>query len=180
MRHSAFFFPEIGDAGSSLNPCGGSRATNVQLVVSPSRSTPPPDGSIDLVEEGRSVLSEHQMASTPKTGFAPFPPKRRHAAHQPGAVEVSSKPVSRPSRANDASARRIGRSRRGGAIRAVGAPNGVDFGNRFFALPAQTTTRRAPTLRRVTLQKRPALLSPWNLVILTHLPWISGYRTLSI
>ena len=53
----------------------------------------------------------------------------------------------------DASARRIGRSRRGGAIRAVGAPNGVHSENRFRALPAHTTPRRAPTLRCGTLEK---------------------------
>ena len=56
-----------------MNRCGGSALTNVQLVVSPSRSTPPPHGSVDLVEKRRSVLSEHRMALAPKTGSATLP-----------------------------------------------------------------------------------------------------------
>ena len=82
---STLYFPEIGDAGSSLNLCGGSPPAKVQT--------------------------------------------RRH----PLAI--------------DASDGRIAKSRRGGAIRAVGQPNGVDSENRFLALPVQSTSRRAPTLR---------------------------------
>jgi len=50
-----------------LNPSGGSRARKLQIVVTPSRSAPAPPGSVDLVEEGRSVLSERRTASGPKS-----------------------------------------------------------------------------------------------------------------
>ena len=60
--------------------------------------------------------------------------------------------VGRPS-AIAASAPRIARSRRGGAIRAVGAPNGVHSENRSRALPAHTTPRRAAVLRCGTVEK---------------------------
>ena len=66
-------FPEIGDAGSSLNPSGGSVLRKLQI--------------------------------------------RRHSIAIP---QTRGKPLAIP-----ASTRRIGRSRRGGAIRAVGPPNGV-------------------------------------------------------
>ena len=85
-------FPEIGDAGSSLNPSGGSRARKLQT--------------------------------------------RR----QPLAIH--------------ASARRIGRSRRGGAIRAVGAPNGVGSEIGFLLLTAKPTPPRATSLRRGSLTAR--------------------------
>ena len=63
VRRDTLFFPEIGDAGSSLNPSTGSRVRNLHLAVSPSRSTPPPHGSLDLVEEGRSRLSQRRTAA---------------------------------------------------------------------------------------------------------------------
>ena len=126
------------------------------------RNSSSPPGERRLRPTGRKITTRKgdprspttKMVSTPKTGLAPFPRKRCPAARLPCAGELCRKtrfsPIPRKRRLLPLG-RLIDRSRRGGAIRALGAPIGCDSGNRFRALPAQTTARRAPTLRRGTL-----------------------------
>ena len=53
-----FFFPEIEEVGFSLDSIPGLRSLLRHFAVSPPRSRPRPRGSLDLVEEKRSVVSD--------------------------------------------------------------------------------------------------------------------------
>ena len=58
----ADFFPEIGEVGFSLDSIPGLRPLLCHFAVSPPRSRPRPHGSLDLVEEVRSMLSDRRTA----------------------------------------------------------------------------------------------------------------------
>ena len=52
------FFPEIEEVGFSLDSIPGLRPVLCHFAVTPSRFRPRPRGSLDLVEEKRSVVSD--------------------------------------------------------------------------------------------------------------------------
>ena len=57
------FFPEIEEVGFSLDSIPGLGSLLCHFAVSPPRSRPRPHGSLELVEEVRSMLSDRRMAS---------------------------------------------------------------------------------------------------------------------
>ena len=58
VRGRSNFFPEIEEVGFSLDSIPGLRSVLCHFAVTPSRFRPRPRGSLDLVEEKRSVVSD--------------------------------------------------------------------------------------------------------------------------
>ena len=67
LHRNVMFFPEIEEVGFSLDSIPGLRSLLRHFAVSPPRSRPRPHGSLELVEEVRSMLSDRRMASVGKS-----------------------------------------------------------------------------------------------------------------
>ena len=77
-----FLFPEIEEVGFSLDSIPGLRSVLCHFAVTPSRFRPRPRGSLDLVEEKRSVVSDRRRASAGKSGSCSSARKWRRKAHR--------------------------------------------------------------------------------------------------
>ena len=174
--------------GFSLDSIPGLRSTLCHFGVSPPRFPPRPRGSLDLVEEKRSVVSDRRRASAGKSGSCSSARKWRRKTHRTIAwCTWGNCGVALFRGFRHRSKRMFGRSRRDLAICVAGTPGcrlrpttpraRPAFPLLKLNLPVRTGKKHHTCYR---LEMHPACGTAAEEVTFPQPLGISGYRTLSI